>query len=89
MADETKDPNEEGQSDRTDRLDREELKDELFEGVIYGQEEVVSRLTNAGLADGMAAEDILFDALIPARKRWAAFLRRVRTLCRCCWAPRP
>ncbi len=47
-------------------LDREELKDELFGGVIDGEEALVSRLTNEALADGMEAEDILYDALIPA-----------------------
>ncbi|MCP4168216.1 MAG: hypothetical protein GY759_20315 [Chloroflexi bacterium] len=44
----------------------EELKDRLYDGVIDGDEPVVSQLTQDALDDGMPAEEVLYDALIPA-----------------------
>jgi len=46
----------------------EELKDEIYNGVIDGNAEGVTRLTRQALADGLAAEELLYDALIPALK---------------------
>jgi 5-methyltetrahydrofolate--homocysteine methyltransferase len=53
-----------GEDDAAERL--ELLKDELFESVIEGDEPTAGALTNQGLADGVSAEEILYDALIPA-----------------------
>ena len=44
----------------------EELKDRLYDGVIDGNESVVSTFTQQALDEGMPAEEVLNDALIPA-----------------------
>ncbi|MEA3337343.1 MAG: uroporphyrinogen decarboxylase family protein [Chloroflexota bacterium] len=44
----------------------EELKDQLYDGVIDGDEHSVSELTREALAEGMGAEEVLYDALLPA-----------------------
>ncbi len=44
----------------------DEIKDELYDGVIDGDEPTVSKLTQGALDDGMPAEEVLYDALIPA-----------------------
>lgn len=44
----------------------EEIKDRLYDGVIDGEEAEVIELTQRALAMGLAAEEILYDALIPA-----------------------
>ena len=44
----------------------EEYKDDLFDGVIDGDEPAVSKLTQDALDDGMPAAEVLYDALIPA-----------------------
>ncbi len=46
--------------------DLEQLKDELYDGVIDGDDITVARQSARGLADGLGAEEILYDALIPA-----------------------
>ena len=54
-------------------LQGEELKDEIFNGVIDGNDEAVTTHTREALAAGMAPEEVLYDALIPG-------LREVGTL---------
>ena len=44
----------------------EEIKDQLYDGVIDGEETEVIELTQQALALGLSAEEILYDALIPA-----------------------
>ncbi len=44
----------------------EEIKDSLYDYVIDGDQESVISLTEEGLAAGLAADEILYDALIPA-----------------------
>ncbi len=46
--------------------DSERLKDELYEGVIDGDDISVARGARQGLEEGLGAEEILYDALIPA-----------------------
>ena len=47
-------------------FDPEELKDDLFDSIIDGDEPTASALTQEGLAEGIPAAEILYDALIPA-----------------------
>lgn len=47
-------------------LQSEEIKDLLYDGVIDGDDEEVVKLTKEALNIGLPAEDILYDALIPA-----------------------
>lgn len=47
-------------------FDSETLKDDLFETIIDGDEKSASVLTLEGLEAGVPAEEILYDALIPA-----------------------
>jgi uroporphyrinogen decarboxylase len=49
-----------------DGFDPEELKDDLFGSIIDGDEPAASALTQEGLEAGVPAEEILYDALIPA-----------------------
>lgn len=44
----------------------EEIKDSLYDFVIDGDQESVINLTQEGLTTGLAADEILYDALIPA-----------------------
>lgn len=44
----------------------EELKDQLYDSVIDGEASQVADLTRQALDEGLSAEDILYDALIPA-----------------------
>ncbi len=44
----------------------DDLKDQLYDGVIDGNEPAVSRLTQDALGEGMPASEVLYDALIPA-----------------------
>ncbi|MCO6449877.1 MAG: cobalamin-dependent protein [Caldilineales bacterium] len=54
----------------------ETLKDQLYDGVIDGDEPAVSQLTNDALSQGMAAEEVLYDALIPALEEVGALFER-------------
>ena len=45
---------------------REELKDDLFDNVLDGDAQAVAKLTQEALDDGMPAEEVLYEALIPA-----------------------
>jgi len=45
---------------------QEEIKDLLFDAVIDGEDEEVHELTTEALAIGISAEDVLYQALIPA-----------------------
>lgn len=47
-------------------FDPEELKDDLIDSIIDGDEPTASALTQEGLAEGIPAAEILYDALIPA-----------------------
>jgi methanogenic corrinoid protein MtbC1 len=47
-------------------FDPEVLKDDLYGTIIEGEEAAAAELTLAGLRAGIPAEDILYDALIPA-----------------------
>ena len=44
----------------------DEIKDQLFDSVIDGEDEEVIRLTQQGLELGMPAAELLYEALIPA-----------------------
>ena len=44
----------------------DEIKDQLFDGVIDGEDEEVIKLTQQGLELGIPAAEILYEALIPA-----------------------
>ena len=44
----------------------DEIKDRLYDGVIDGEDEEVIELTQQGLELGISADEILYDALIPA-----------------------
>ena len=44
----------------------EEIKDQLFDAVIDGQDDEAEALTKQALAMGISAEDVLYQALIPA-----------------------
>ncbi len=50
----------------SDSKRREELKDDLYDNVLDGDEQAVAKLTQEALDDGMPAEEVLYDALIPA-----------------------
>lgn len=54
----------------------EAIKDQLYEGVIEGNEPEVAQLTQQGLREGLAAEEILYEALIPALQEVGALFER-------------
>lgn len=56
--------------------DPEEIKDQLYDGVIDGEEAAVVELTRQALDGGVAAEEILYEALIPALEEVGALFER-------------
>ncbi|MEZ4709974.1 MAG: hypothetical protein R3A44_22400 [Caldilineaceae bacterium] len=61
-----------------------EILDGLYENTLDGNAQPVVDLTNEGLALGMSPMTLLFDAMIPALRRWGVSLRSANTLCRRC-----
>lgn len=57
-------------------FDPEEIKDQLYDGVIDGDDEVVIQLTQEALTGGLEAEEILYEALIPALEEVGALFER-------------
>jgi len=57
-------------------LDSELIKDQLYDGVIDGDEAVVAGLTHEALDAGLAAGSVLYDALIPALQEVGALFER-------------
>lgn len=54
----------------------EEIKDQLYDGVIDGEEAEVIELTQRALDMGLAADEILYDALIPALEEVGAMFEQ-------------
>lgn len=57
-------------------LDSELIKDQLYDGVIDGDEAGVTALTHEALDAGLPADSVLYDALIPALQEVGALFER-------------
>ena len=57
-------------------MNRDELLKEMYEATLVGNAPTVLALTNAGLAMGLAPEEILFDSLIPSLEEVGARFER-------------
>ncbi len=53
----------------------EEILDGIYNGVIDGDESLVSDLTRQALEEGLAADKVLYEALIPALEEVGALFR--------------
>ena len=62
----------------------EEILKGLFDETLVGNAPAVLELTNAGLAQGMTPDTLLFEALIPSLEEVGAGLSGGISLCRRC-----
>ncbi len=57
-------------------MDPEEIKDQLYDGVIDGEEAAVADLTHQALDAGLPADSVLYEALIPALQEVGSLFER-------------